>query len=99
MCLCSPSNNRKPTQKEVDTCAKYTEREIDIIQPKLILLLGRVSGSYFLGKDYEKNKIYVINNIKYFGVHHPAFVLRQNSTEVIKEYKQQFKRIFDHVKT
>jgi len=38
---CRPPNNRPPKKDEIENCIKYLRKQIEIIQPKLILLLGK----------------------------------------------------------
>ncbi len=45
---CRPPNNRDPLQDEVDTCWEYLEKQIKLIKPKLIVILGRHSLARFL---------------------------------------------------
>ena len=41
-CRCAPPNN-KPLQREVSNCRNYLERELEILQPKAILALGKIA--------------------------------------------------------
>jgi Uracil-DNA glycosylase len=45
---CRPPNNRDPEPKEVETCWEYLAQQIEIIEPKLIVTLGRHSMNRFL---------------------------------------------------
>ena len=67
-----PPENRKPTEKEVERYLPYLKKHIEIIKPKIILLLGSTAMNAILknadviskmrGKWYEIE----INNLKYF---------------------------------
>jgi len=49
---CRPPQNRKPTPKELTACLPYLKKEIELIRPKVIVLLGRVAmKSLGLGGD------------------------------------------------
>ena len=48
---CRPPNNRYPLKSESDTCQPYLKQQIELIKPKLILALGRVSGAWLLCAD------------------------------------------------
>jgi len=48
---CHPPDNRDPRKSELDACRPYLERQIEVIQPKVILLLGRVAVNGFLGNS------------------------------------------------
>jgi len=45
---CRPPNNRDPLPSEVEKCEPYLKKQIDIIQPKFILALGRIAGQTLL---------------------------------------------------
>tara|TARA_B100000579_G_scaffold425140_1_gene430490 strand:- start:583 stop:1179 length:597 start_codon:yes stop_codon:yes gene_type:complete len=80
-----PPENRRPTEKEIERYLPYLKKHIEIIKPKIILLLGSTAMNAILqnteviskirGKWYEIE----INNIKIFSIvsFHPAYLLRQ----------------------
>ena len=80
-----PPENRKPTEKEVERYLPYLKKHIEIIKPKIILLLGSTAMNAILkntdviskmrGKWYEIE----ISNLKIFSIvsFHPAYLLRQ----------------------
>jgi len=82
---CRPPQNREPMDDEAKVCIKnYLEKQISLISPKIILLLGNVATRYLLGvksvslvrgKLIEKNKRY------YFVTYHPAIALYNPSKE------------------
>ena len=47
---CRPPNNRTPEAAEIATCAPYLQRQIALIQPRLIVLLGRAAAHALLGE-------------------------------------------------
>jgi len=47
---CRPPNNRTPEATEIATCAPYLQRQIALIQPRLIVLLGRAAAHALLGE-------------------------------------------------
>ena len=77
---CRPPNNRDPLPSEVSKCEPYLLKQITMIQPKLIVALGRISGKTLLKKDIPlKNMREMIHN--YHGIplkvtYHPAALLR-----------------------
>lgn len=44
---CATVNNRIPNQVEIKNCARYLEKEISIVMPKVILTLGQIPASFF----------------------------------------------------
>jgi len=93
--FCATPNNREPKPVEIKNCAEYTRREIRLIKPKLVILLGKVALHALLGRAYQQNEAYEIDGIKFVAVVHPSFVLRQNSDKATKLYKAQFSEAFE----
>ncbi len=85
---CRPPQNRDPQPDEINVCKPWLERQISIIEPKVIVTLGRFSLSLFLpGKTIGNchGKPFCINGITYFPMYHPAAALHQyRLREVIK---------------
>ena len=55
MVKCRPSGNRAPGTAEIAACTKYLGRQIELINPKLIVTLGRFAfGRYFPGEGITK---------------------------------------------
>jgi uracil-DNA glycosylase len=48
---CRPPGNRAPEADEIAACLPYLRRQIELIQPKLIVALGKVASNALLGKD------------------------------------------------
>jgi DNA polymerase len=77
---CRPPNNRDSSAPEVAACEGYLKRQIDLIRPALILVLGRIAAHNLLkvetplgrmrGKPWEWNGIPVV------VTYHPAYLLR-----------------------
>jgi len=72
---CRPPENRIPKDDEVHACKPYLERQIAIIQPKVICVLGRTAFSSLLGGDSitaSRGKLVSSKGRKYFLTIHPA---------------------------
>lgn len=80
---CRPPNNRNPLPEEISACGPYLEQQIDIIRPKLILLLGRVSSEALLKQKKSltryREDTYLLNGIKTYVTYHPSALLRNPS--------------------
>jgi len=77
---CRPPNNRKPLVGETDQCEPYLWRQIEIVQPKLILALGLTAANTLL-KNKEsmtnlRGKIHDYHGIRTLVTYHPAALLR-----------------------
>ncbi len=91
---CRPPQNRDPLPNEIETCRPYLDRQIELIQPKLIVTLGRFSMNLFMpdAKISEAHgKPRKIRGIVYYPVYHPAAGLHQPRWKSIIE--EDFKRI------
>ena len=77
---CRPPNNRNPLQKEIEKCERYLKKQLEIIKPKLIVSLGRVSSMTILKTNKSladlRNKIHKYQNIDLIATYHPAALLR-----------------------
>jgi len=80
---CRPPNNRNPDSSEIATCMPYLQRQIQLIQPKLIVALGKVASNTLLGKDATlaslRGKVHDYNGIPLVVTYHPAYLLRSPS--------------------
>lgn len=85
---CRPPNNRVPTDEEKKLCYKYLESEINIINPKIICIMGNTAYMSLLGgKEITKNRGKVIekDGRSYFLTIHPAATIyNQELIEVLK---------------
>ena len=79
---CRPPNNRDPSADEVLACDDYLKTQIKIIQPKMILALGRIAAQNLLKSDVPigkmRGKIYQYGEaeIPVVVTYHPAYLLR-----------------------
>ena len=74
-----PPKNRNPNRSEVEACRPYLERQIEIIDPQIIVLLGGVAVSSIIGpwKMAEAHgKFYEAGARTFFITYHPAAALR-----------------------
>lgn len=91
---CRPPKNRDPLRPEIDACKGYLDRQIAIIQPKLIATLGRFSMElYFPGEKISRihGKSKRSGGRLYYPLFHPAAVLRSPSLRPVME--EDFKRM------
>lgn len=98
---CRPPENRVPRDDEINSCKDYLERQIEIINPKIIITLGNVSTQYIFNKYGLKfrsmssihGKIFNIMEykIKVIPLYHPAAALYNPKIEKIM--KNDWKKI------
>ena len=53
---CRPPNNRDPEMVERLSCRRFLDTQLDIISPKVLVLVGRVAASAYLGRDVKITK-------------------------------------------
>ena len=86
---CRPPNNRVPSKIEKETCQDFIKKEIEIIKPKIICILGNTAfGSILGGTEITKfrGKIGKKDGQLYFITIHPAATIyNQGLIEVLKE--------------
>ena len=85
---CRPPQNRDPLPDEIQSCRKWLDRQVEIIQPRIIITLGRYSmARYFPGESISKihGKPRKENNVVYYPMYHPAAALHQGSLRQIIE--------------
>lgn len=83
---CRPPDNRTPTKTELKACSYYMQRELEIVDPKFVLLLGNAALQALTGKIGIMTKhgvVQEINDRTYFPTVHPSAVLRNPAHEGI----------------
>ena len=86
---CRPPNNRDPLPDELAACSDYLERQIQAINPKIIVTLGRYSMARFLpnAKISEVHgQSYRIKGRQVVPMFHPAAALHQPSLKITVEH-------------
>ncbi|SDN62045.1 uracil-DNA glycosylase [Acetanaerobacterium elongatum] len=77
---CRPPENRDPLPEEQSACAKHLARQIEYINPKIIVCVGRIAAKRFIGEDFkvttEHGKWFEQNGRLVMGTFHPAALLR-----------------------
>ena len=77
---CRPPGNRNPEPLEVAQCSPHLLRQVALIQPKLIILMGRFAAQTLLGTDASiasmRGRQYQYQGIPAIVTYHPAYLLR-----------------------
>jgi len=77
---CRPPQNRDPLPEEEDACIGYLREQVRIIQPKIIVCLGRISAMRLIKPDFkitaEHGKWFQKGDFLITAVFHPAALLR-----------------------
>jgi len=88
---CRPPRNRDPLPEEIAACTPYLAAQIQIIQPKVLVALGRYAGRFLLGKDLKMYQMRGQVHQSRFGIpavitFHPAAALRRR--DLVDEMKR-----------
>ena len=78
---CRPPMNRDPERDEIEICRGYIEKQIEIINPQVIISLGRISSQTLIGNTALKmtstrGRFFDYNGIPLMPTFHPAYLLR-----------------------
>ncbi len=79
---CRPPNNRDPKPEEARNCRPYLERQIELVAPKLILVVGRIAAQNLLQTDTPigklRGRVHTLpgSEIPVVVTYHPAYLLR-----------------------
>ena len=96
---CRPPKNRVPSQHEKVMCSIYLEKELLIINPKIVCLMGNTAYHSILnGKEISKNhgKIVDKDNKTYFVTFHPAAMIYNKKLDAV--FKNDIKKLVKIVK-
>jgi uracil-DNA glycosylase family 4 len=80
---CRPPQNRDPLPEESVACSAYLKRQIELVQPKVILVLGKVAAQNLLQKEDTLGRLrgapylYADTGIPVIVTYHPAYLLRK----------------------
>lgn len=79
---CRPPGNRDPTPAEVASCLPYLNRQIELIAPKMILVVGRIAAQNLLATEVPVGRLrgqvhrYGARGTPLIVTYHPAYLLR-----------------------
>ncbi len=93
---CRPPGNRDPLPDELSACDTYTQRQIAVLDPKLIVTLGRYSMARFVGTGPMRDlhgRTREWNGITCLAMYHPAFIIRTPTVELRRIYDDDFRKI------
>jgi DNA polymerase len=79
---CRPPNNRDPSPAEAAECRPYLEQQLALVQPKIILVVGRIAAQTLLGSEAPLGKLrqqthrFGAARVPLVVTYHPAYLLR-----------------------
>lgn len=78
---CHPPGSRTPEDGELAACETFLRRQVALVQPRIILALGRVAAKALLGRAEPigrlRGQVHWYAGVPVVATHHPLFLLRQ----------------------
>ncbi len=87
---CRPPDNRVPQRAEVESCTPYLLRQIALIDPRVIVTLGKTATMFFLpdvtgNMTSIRGRFYEWNGIQIMPTFHPSYLIRNEGDKVIRK--------------
>ena len=80
---CRPPENRDPLNVEKDACRPWLKRQINLIEPKIIVCLGRIAAMELIKEDFritkEHGQWFERDGVFYMATYHPSALLRDET--------------------
>lgn len=77
---CRPPGNRDPNPTEIEACKTYLLQQLALVQPKIIVAVGRIAAQVLLNSDEPigklRGRIHALKGTPVVVVYHPAYLLR-----------------------
>ena len=102
---CRPPKNRDPLPEEQAACLKWLNAQMELLNPKIIVCLGRISAMRFIKNDFritkEHGQWFDYNGAQIMALYHPAALLRDpgkrpETFEDLLRLEDKIKEICDH---
>ena len=96
---CRPPKNRDPRPEEEDACIDFLREQVRLVQPKMIVCLGRISAMRLIKPDFKITKEHGIwfrkGDYDMCAVYHPSLLLRdpRKKEEMLTDMKMIAKRL------
>ena len=96
---CRPPQNRDPLNTEKDACSGYLRRQLELMQPKILVCLGRISAAEIIKPDFritqEHGQFFEKDGMQMMALYHPAALLRDpgKKPETFEDLKRLQARI------
>ncbi len=91
---CRPPQNRDPKPEEQAACIDYLRTQFKLIEPKLIVCLGRIAAQRMIDPDFRVTRdhgtVFQKGKVMMMGTFHPAALLRNpnNKPDALEDYKK-----------
>ena len=101
---CRPPRNRDPLPDEQAACIGWLERQIALVEPKILVFLGRIAAQVFIKPDFrisrEHGQWFDVSGRRAMAIYHPSALLRDPSKRPetfvdLKTLRQEIDRLYD----
>ena len=102
MVKCRPPKNRDPLDVEQQACAPWLEQQVRLINPRIIVCLGRIAAMKYIKEDFkitrEHGQWFIKDGVMVMALYHPAALLRdpRRRPETFEDLKTLQKAIRDY---
>lgn len=105
MVKCRPPKNRDPLEIEQEACRAWLDAQIELLDPKLIICLGRISAMKFIREDFkiskEHGQWFEKDGRRVMALYHPAALLRDPNRRPetfvdLKTIQAEIRAVCDH---
>lgn len=102
---CRPPGNRDPLNVEQDACIGYLRRQIALIQPKILISLGRIAAMRLINDKFRITKEHGIwydaGGMRMMAMYHPSALLRDpgkrpETFDDLKSLQREIERVCEH---
>ena len=77
---CRPPRNRDPESGEQEACRIWLERQINLVNPKIIVCLGRIAAKALIDENFritrEHGQFFTLSGRRFMATYHPSALLR-----------------------
>ena len=99
ICKCRPPNNRTPSPPEMAACVPYLKRQIALVKPKCLILLGNTAmRGLFPDMLVRRGQWHMYEGIPAIGTFHPAYILRFDSARDAAGLRKAKLEVWDTLK-
>jgi uracil-DNA glycosylase family 4 len=95
------SGNRPPTPEEMETCLPYLRKQIELIQPKVMVALGAVAMQGLFGKTEPMNQMrgrwHTFGSIPVMATYHPSYVLRSQAMSIKRRVWEDMLQVLERL--
>jgi len=96
---CRPPDNRRPAAAEVEACAPYLDRQLALVKPRVVVLLGDTALKRFFperGLGDSHGRLLKRGALEFFSSYHPAAIIYNASLEEV--VRSDFRKLGEFVR-